>query len=762
MRSKQVCLACPEMPQFTVPRTNGSCQPFPSEDLYCSRFIDQSNNVYIHNNIDYTLLNQRLFQWRSNGSLGSIRFESLFRPASYCSIQLPYMACVYLYPPCIDGVPVAFCENECSDAISKCCEELLVDNLMSLIAHDPVRNSPLNVLCDYDDVNTAGNLYPYNAGEDQCYPVRSVPRIPENLRDFERLGSELEQLNITNIDHIVYGNRIDDPCIFEYGKSYVLACTAIGEPSPQVMWYNDFTRGIIPLTGYDQYYLDNNRTSIIVIENFTDDDMNIYHCNATNDLGYAIGLVEIDDVMSACCNDSAGVLRRKGSPFNVENCTRCLFFDTLSTCELSCEPTCPPIPNNCVEMEPTSDGCCMSCTSYGTANGGSSTGVTVAITVVAVIAGLALVIITVLLVYRQTRGRSRSHRTVKINELASLSLTVNVNYEGKANIYNTVCAVNSPLKNAAALSPKFDELLSKLSEVEIPAEALSLGKELGEGAFGTVYRGTITDGDTSNTIDVAVKTIKADVLDSDEVVSFLAECVLMNKLQHPNVLGLLGVCLETENGLPYIVLPFMINGDLKSYLRGKRNDDAPVVNYPKGLDYGTLLKFCCETARGMEYLAEHQFVHRDLAARNCLVSSDLTVKIGDFGLARQLYSKDYYKLTHKAKVPIKWMAIESIHDGVFNEKTDVWAFGITCWEVFMLGGEPYAALEFTDMLKYLEQGSRLKRPKLCSQAVYEVMQKCWLPTPNKRPAFSAIVLELSDLTSNQYVNIDNNNTNTPE
>ena len=82
------------------------------------------------------------------------------------------MACIYLYPPCIDGVPVAFCENECSDEISECCEELLVDNLMSLIAHDPVRNSPLNVLCDYDDVNTAGNLYPYNAGEDQCYPVR--------------------------------------------------------------------------------------------------------------------------------------------------------------------------------------------------------------------------------------------------------------------------------------------------------------------------------------------------------------------------------------------------------------------------------------------------------------------------------------------------------------------------------------------------------------------------------------------------------------
>ena len=49
----------------------------------------------------------------------------------------------------------------------------------------------------------------------------------------------------------------------------------------------------------------------------------------------------------------------------------------------------------------------------------------------------------------------------------------------------------------------------------------------------------------------------------------------------------------------------------------------------------------------------------------------MTIKIGDFGLARQLYSKDYYKLKHRAKVPIKWMPLESIHDGVFNEKTDV-------------------------------------------------------------------------------------------
>ena len=149
-----------------------SCQPFPSDDLYCSQFIDQSNNVYIHNNINYTLLNQRLFQWRSDGALGSIRFESLLRPASYCSIQLPYMICVYLYPPCIDGVPLAFCEDECNAAMLECCEDPRVANWTSLIANDLVINSPLNVLCDYDGVNAAGNLYPYNAGENQCYSVR--------------------------------------------------------------------------------------------------------------------------------------------------------------------------------------------------------------------------------------------------------------------------------------------------------------------------------------------------------------------------------------------------------------------------------------------------------------------------------------------------------------------------------------------------------------------------------------------------------------
>jgi len=120
------------------------------------------------------------------------------------------------------------------------------------------------------------------------------------LSDFEGLRSNFEQLNITNIDDIVYGNRFDNPCIFEYGKSYVLACTATGEPLPQVTWYNDLTFGETPLTGYDQYYLDNNRTLIVVIKNFTSEDEGIFHCNATNTLGFAIAIVEVVDVTFVC------------------------------------------------------------------------------------------------------------------------------------------------------------------------------------------------------------------------------------------------------------------------------------------------------------------------------------------------------------------------------------------------------------------------------------------------------------------------------
>lgn len=118
--------------------------------------------------------------------------------------------------------------------------------------------------------------------------------------------------------------------------------------------------------------------------------------------------------------------------------------------------------------------------------------------------------------------------------------------------------------------------------------------------------------------------------------------------------------------------------------------------------------------------------------------------MGDFGLARDAYETCYYKLSKPQQCPVKWMPPEMLRDGISTEKSDVWSFGVTCWEVFSLGCTPYPGVENHEVLDYLDKGLRLKKPHLCSDKMFAVMESCWDFQASIRPRFQNLVISLQD------------------
>ncbi|KAI5745459.1 hypothetical protein M8J76_011270 [Diaphorina citri] len=264
---------------------------------------------------------------------------------------------------------------------------------------------------------------------------------------------------------------------------------------------------------------------------------------------------------------------------------------------------------------------------------------------------------------------------------------------------------------------------------KIKRDQITLIKFLGSGAFGEVFEGTAKNLEETK---VAIKTLRKGAT-LQEKMEFLKEALLMSNFKHEHILRLIGVCLDNNPTL--IIMELMEGKDLLSYLRSHR----PTKGNPSSLNLKDLLSISVDVTKGCKYLEDMHFVHRDLAARNCLVScldpKYRIVKIGDFGLARDIYRNDYYKKEGEGLLPVRWMAPECLVDGLFSSQSDVWAFGVLLWEIMSLGQQPYPARTNVDVLHYVRGGGRLNRPANCSHLMYSLMLKCWSFQSDKRPSF---------------------------
>ncbi|KFM82025.1 Proto-oncogene tyrosine-protein kinase ROS, partial [Stegodyphus mimosarum] len=286
-----------------------------------------------------------------------------------------------------------------------------------------------------------------------------------------------------------------------------------------------------------------------------------------------------------------------------------------------------------------------------------------------------------------------------------------------------------------------DEELITLPHIQ--RDQIILTKFLGSGAFGEVFEGVVFDlNEEEPYLKIAVKTLKKGATEHEKE-EFLKEAKLMSNFKHEHILELLGVCIESNPN--FIILELMEGGDLLSFLRSNR----PTAFHSSNLTMDDLLSICTDVAKGCKYLESLHFVHRDLAARNCLVSSydreDRIVKIGDFGLARDIYKNDYYRKEGEGLLPVRWMAPESLVYGVFTSQSDVWSFGVLLWEVMTLGQQPYPARSNMEVLHYVRDGGRLDKPENCPDDLNEIMLSCWSYDADDRPNFCYCLHALEEL-----------------
>ena len=367
--------------------------------------------------------------------------------------------------------------------------------------------------------------------------------------------------------------------------------------------------------------------------------------------------------------------------------------------------------------------------------GGGSASATLIGVLVAVTAAVGL--LALLLVWMRMRRRSKDlERELSTQQMAVAEMRKLIDFQFASRFAEAV-------KDMSQADAHFASL-------ELPRSSLLLERVIGEGHFGQVWAGRVLGGSSEwGGAAVAIKSIKAEHGDAEQQ-QFLLEARLMAALHHPQLLRVAGVVTESRPFL--LVTPLLQHGDLRGFLHGvTAQPPSPARHF---LSQQLLLAICRDVAAAMAYLAARKILHRDLAARNVLVGAAsaqlVEVVLADFGLARQLNADDdayaYIKKSNAA-VPVKWMAPEAVLQQKYTVASDVWSFGVLCWEVFSLGRSPYPHMSASEVMGFVtRRGQRLACPALASQELYtSVMLPAWELSPAARPTFDDLGAALTSL-----------------
>ncbi|XP_071444959.1 discoidin domain-containing receptor 2-like [Hetaerina americana] len=294
---------------------------------------------------------------------------------------------------------------------------------------------------------------------------------------------------------------------------------------------------------------------------------------------------------------------------------------------------------------------------------------------------------------------------------------------------------------------------------EFPRHRLRLVEKLGEGSFGMVHlceAEAIPDYGTSTFHKklVIVKSLWRGCNDANKQ-EFLRETSWLASVRDVNVARVLGVCTSDE---PFcVIVEHAEFGDLPRFLQQQARlaaaggaDTNSITNGTGPLSYGSLIYLATQIASGMKYLESRDLVHRDLAARNCVVGKGYSLKITDHAMYWSRFENDYYVSDTKARLPIRWMAWESLLLGLHSSKSDVWSFAVTLWEILMLCAQtPFSELTNEQVVEnsnhwYQNDGLQryLTKPPACPREIYDLMGECWKRHEVDRPRFGEIHLFL--------------------